>query len=321
MYKQNNTKEFVTAEEIEILKNLDNGWEEIWDKIWVELLDKLQKIFEYKKFESVISLPSKDHDDCVDYIIGYYRKKIERKEFFDKFDTKKGNIFQWICNCKNINCRIEGFRKKMQKNKIASLDESNEDRKTLYDSESDKKRYVSSKVLNRLRELVAKITEQPFVLNNEKNDTIPQHACLQLYPHIDKEHSKMQTLLETVYNTVRKANVLHTNPPTVIEREHEIAEERFEKEVNCLSDKLKETRNKRLHSEKPLYELEEQFISVEFERLFTPLAIEQVMRLEGTTENTASAHRSRYHKVLPELLPPEFKKEWENLRDNDLSES
>jgi hypothetical protein len=317
------TTDKLTAEEIQCLKDLAEGWEKVWSNICNELVGWDGKGRLHSAIQGKVS--PQDKGDAVSFIVERFDNKLRDRKLLAEFDPAKGNVFQWLCNSQNLYWYIREFRHQMQKNKIGvSLDEKNDtqnsDGETLEDTLADKSRFVNKTVNIRLKELVTKITDSPLVLNNQKNDTIPQHACLQLYPRIDKENAKMQELIGLVHETVRKANVQYIDPPETISGEHDIADERFENDIAELVNEIDEARQQRLHSSKPILELEEQLFAAEFERLFVPLIIEQVKLLEGVNENTASAHRSRYRKELPNLLPPEFKTEWENLQNNELSD-
>ena len=331
----------LTPDEIRILQTCAPGWEEVWNKIWVELLiSRLPDALLSKKNY----VPAKYRSEFIAFFIEYCKKKIEERELFDEFDVAKGDVFQWLCNRKNLYWRILEFRRQELRHKIkvsqrtdkitgetikteqriVSLDEENDQGKTIADKiprRQDQDRRISENAMDRLKELVAKIQESPLILNNKKDDTIPQHACLQLYPHIDKGNVKMQTLCVALHTTVRKANTLHTNPEETISAEHKIAEERIHLDIEKTIGDLEVMRKPGArYMARTVRDKESELESAEFERFFLPLIVEQIVQLEGVNENTASAHRSRYCKDLPNLLPPEIKSEWEDLRDNDLSD-
>ncbi|MDR1923859.1 MAG: hypothetical protein LBQ66_05755, partial [Planctomycetaceae bacterium] len=92
-----------TEEDLQKIKDLDNGWEEVWDKICTELLGYDSKGRIHQAAKRYLRSHTSDYSECncedfASHIFIIFQEKVHNKKLFIAYDSDKsnGNVYGFL---------------------------------------------------------------------------------------------------------------------------------------------------------------------------------------------------------------------------------
>ncbi|MDR2643473.1 MAG: hypothetical protein LBC74_11840 [Planctomycetaceae bacterium] len=316
----------LSSHECQSLQELADGWETIWEKISVELINgRLHKATAQYRFDN----PEIDIDDFVSFVYERYHKEVLEKTRFLTYNYKEygGDVFKFLCNSFIIRQMFIKYRrentliktpagrkaKKFQYDKYLGNDDSKEPSFTEnIESPETQAMYYDKKNLCEIFLADNWILVIPAQTSTGNFSKEYEQAGLQLYPRIDYTNTKMEKLQKHVHHAVAKVDKSDMKPDVKIQREHKFAKERIDEEINKLAEQLYDYRKqmKRKIDNEQEKNIKRKIDKKNLQEMYRPLNAEQIVDLLSISRSNADKILSRYYKILTEILPlPEETKE------------